>query len=294
MLLMGIESPRLPVSMLLLSLGQVHENEVMRAYKTVNDTHIEPISFTVPRRAETFQADIFPPAVGSKPAMRAKEWLDGKTAIPPKLDLESVYEGTEPKEASSDYKPPPQPKPAPVAKSAPKEEPKAAAVTRAPPPSREEQRSSIAAMASKYQETEPQDDEDGDDSSSFEEISRAPVPIRTELTPVSPVKAEPAPAAAPAKASSPAKAPGAATVSPAPPRLASSPSTAAAAAESSSLDQIRQLIEAQTKIISSQNDRIGRLAKEVESLTKKVGSGPQQDQSERIRQLELELEEARS
>ncbi|OAQ99773.1 hypothetical protein LLEC1_06792, partial [Akanthomyces lecanii] len=40
----------------------VHENEIMRAYKTVNDSYIEPISFTVPRRAETFQADIFPPA----------------------------------------------------------------------------------------------------------------------------------------------------------------------------------------------------------------------------------------
>ncbi|KAK7225754.1 hypothetical protein V2G26_013757 [Clonostachys chloroleuca] len=38
----------------------VHDNEVMRAYKTVNDSYVEPISFTVPRRAETFQADIFP------------------------------------------------------------------------------------------------------------------------------------------------------------------------------------------------------------------------------------------
>lgn len=31
----------------------VHENEVMKAYKTVNDTHIEPISFIVPRRVST-------------------------------------------------------------------------------------------------------------------------------------------------------------------------------------------------------------------------------------------------
>ena len=35
-----------------------HENEVMRAFKTVNDTYIEPISFIVPRRAEVFQDDI--------------------------------------------------------------------------------------------------------------------------------------------------------------------------------------------------------------------------------------------
>ncbi|CAI0653444.1 unnamed protein product, partial [Colletotrichum noveboracense] len=84
----------------------VHENEVMRAYKTVNDTYIEPISFTVPRRAETFQSDIFPPATGLKPAVSAKEWLEGKDGIPNKIDLESVYEGTAPKEVVADYKPP--------------------------------------------------------------------------------------------------------------------------------------------------------------------------------------------
>lgn len=59
----------------------------MRAYKTVNDSYIEPISFTVPRRAEVFQADIYPPAIGLKPAMSAKEWLGGKTGVPAKLDL---------------------------------------------------------------------------------------------------------------------------------------------------------------------------------------------------------------
>ncbi len=40
----------------------------MRAFKTVNDSYIEPISFIVPRRAEVFQDDIFPPAVGSEPS----------------------------------------------------------------------------------------------------------------------------------------------------------------------------------------------------------------------------------
>ena len=60
-----------------------------------------------------------------------------------------------------------------------------------------------------------------------------------------------------------------------------------------SLDDIKQLIEAQTKIMASQNDKITLLASEVEALKRKLGSGSQ-DQSERIRQLELELEEARS
>src|SRR5687767_9364224 len=115
----------------------------MRAYKTVNDSYIEPISFTVPRRAETFQADIFPPAFGTKPAVSAQEWLDGKTAVPSKIDLESVYEGTAPKEVASDYKPPASVQATPVSKpTPPKEEPKKEepkpVVVRAPPPSMKE------------------------------------------------------------------------------------------------------------------------------------------------------------
>ncbi|KAL9048179.1 MAG: hypothetical protein Q9206_006192, partial [Seirophora lacunosa] len=66
----------------------MHENEVMRAFKTVNDSYIEPISFIVPRRAEVFQGDIYPPVVGTKPAMSAAEWFDGMEGLPPKIDLE--------------------------------------------------------------------------------------------------------------------------------------------------------------------------------------------------------------
>ncbi|KAH7162513.1 hypothetical protein B0J13DRAFT_12470 [Dactylonectria estremocensis] len=265
----------------------VHENEVMRAFKTVNDSYIEPISFTVPRRAETFQADIFPPATGQKAAVSAKEWLGGKTGTPAKIDLESIYDGTAPKEIPSDYK-----APAPVAspvveKPTPKrEEPKPAPVVRSPPPTAAEQKGSISAMASKYQDNEESEDDDDDDNSSFEEVSRpaqrTAVPIRSEPKPVAaPVKTQSIPAAAPAspvKPSSPIK-PAAAT---------SAPRAAVSSASSTepSLAQIKELIENQTKIITT-------LAAEVESLKRKVGSSSQ-DQSERIRQLELELEEARS
>ncbi|KAH6998638.1 coronin-6 [Ilyonectria sp. MPI-CAGE-AT-0026] len=265
----------------------VHENEVMRAYKTVNDAYIEPISFTVPRRAETFQADIFPPATGQKPAVSAKEWLEGKTGIPAKIDLESIYDGTAPKEIASDYKAP-APVAAPVVeKPAPKkEEPKPAVVTRAPPPTANEQKGSISAMASKYQDNEESEEEEDDDNSSFEEVSRpaqrTAVPIRSEPKPVAaPVKTQTIPAVAPAspvKPSSPIK----------PVATTSTPRAVASSASGGepSLAQIKELIENQTKIITS-------LATEVESLKRKVGTGSQ-DQSERIRQLELELEEARS
>ncbi|KAL2752476.1 hypothetical protein ACRALDRAFT_1044524, partial [Sodiomyces alcalophilus JCM 7366] len=154
----------------------VHENEVMRAYKTVNDTYIEPISFTVPRRAETFQSDIFPPATGLKPAMSAQEWIDGKEGLPPKIDLESVYEGTAPKEVPADYKPTPTPAAAaPAAKPAPKKgEPEPSApVARGPPPSMKVQQASMSSMANKFKDEDAEDDEgSSDDGSSFEQVQR--------------------------------------------------------------------------------------------------------------------------
>jgi coronin-1B/1C/6 len=277
----------------------------MRAYKTVNDSYIEPISFTVPRRAETFQADIFPPAVGTKPAASAKEWFNGKTDLPAKIDLESIYEGTAPKEVPSDYKQPAQPTPAPVAAAAAapvkeepkKEEPKPTPVIRGPPPSMNDQKTSMSNMANKFQDNEEDEEEDDDETSSFEEISRPPQRaagvsrIDPKPLPV-PIKTQPAPAPVPVqeavKPASPAKTPTPTTSSAAP--RSSTPSVGVEA----SLDQIKQLLENQTKIITAQNDKISQLVGEVEALKKKVNASGSQDQSERIRQLELELEEARS
>lgn len=283
----------------LLTSLQLHENEVMRAYKTVNDLYIEPISFTVPRRAETFQGDIFPPCTGSKPAMSASEWLNGKTALPPKIDLESKYEGNAPVEVAADYKPPaaaPAPTPAPAAKPAPKPEPEP--VARAAPPSVSQQKGSMAAAASKFQDDED-DKEDEAETSSFEEVqkpvSRAALPVRSEPKSQPPAQAKPPSpikASAPFAASSSARSPQ--------PSPALSQSGSGSGHVEASLEQIKQLIEAQTKIITAQGDKItaqgeamAHLTGEVETLKKRVVSGGQ-DQSERIRQLELELEEARS
>ncbi|RYP67406.1 hypothetical protein DL771_007237 [Monosporascus sp. 5C6A] len=273
----------------------VHENEVMRAYKTVNDTYIEPISFTVPRRAETFQSDIFPPAIGSKPAVSAEEWLSGKTGIPPKIDFESIYEGNAPVEIPSDYKPPAStPAPAPAPKPAPKEPEPAPtpAVTRAPPPTMKDQQSSIAALASKYDDAE---EEEEDDASSFEEITKPPTRAaaagpKIETTHPSPTKTT---TAAPPRPASPVKSP---TFAPSPgatPALAPAGGATTPPGIEQSLDEIKQLLENQTKIISAQVQQIAQLTTELDSLKKRVGSGSQ-DQSERIRQLELELESLKS
>lgn len=265
----------------------------MRAYKTVNDSYIEPISFTVPRRAETFQADIFPPATGSKPAFSAKDWLDGKTGVPPKIDLESIYEGNAPVEIPSDYKAPSASAPAPVSKPAPRKEPEQPkpepVISRAPPPSTADQKASISAMANKYQEDESSDEDDAE-TSSFEEISK-PVsrmtaqPVKISAPPT--FKSTPAAATPP----SPVK-----TKSPEPAAAPSPSGGQSSASLQSALEQIQNLLAQQTKVISAQSEQIGHLTAEVETLKKKVGSGAvhSQDQSERIRQLELELEAARS
>lgn len=281
----------------------------MRAFKTVNDLYIEPISFTVPRRAETFQSDIYPACTGSKPAMSASEWLSGKTALPPKIDLESVYEGNAPKEVAADYKPPAAtaaPAPTPAAKPAPKEPEPTPVTTRTPPPSMAQQKGSMAAAASKFQDNEEEEEEDEAETSSFEEVQRpapkASFPVRSEpAKPISPITSSAPAATAPAKAPSPIKATAPiSAVRSAQPSPALSPSSGSGAVEAS-LEQIKQLIETQTKIITAQgsqlqkqSEALSQLTGEVETLKKRVVSAGSQDQSERIRQLELELEEARS
>lgn len=270
----------------------------MRAYKTVNDSYIEPISFTVPRRAETFQSDIFPPAIGLKPAMSAKEWFSGKTALPPKIDLESVYDGNAPVEVPADYKPPAAaaaPAPAPVAKPAPKKEPEPEPVAARAPPNMTDQKQSMSAMANKYQDDDEEDEDEADETSSFEEVSRpqprGSMPVR-EQKPPSPIKATPP---VQVKQSSPIKTqPVQSPVSARTPiSPAAAPSSGSSSSVEASLDQIKQLLEAQTKIIQAQNEKIGQLVADVDILKKRASSGSQ-DQNERIRQLELELEEARS
>lgn len=270
----------------------------MRAYKTVADSYIEPISFVVPRRAEVFQSDIYPPAVGSKPGVSASEWLSGKSALPAKIDLESVYEGNAPKEVASDYKPQTSaPAPAPAAAKAPapaKKEPEPTPVAqRAPPPSVSQNKVSISEMASKFQDNDAE--EEDDDASSFEEIPK-PV-VRPQQTTAA---AKPQPkAASPVARQAPAQT-AAATTTSVPSRAAAAPSappassTPVSSSVENSLDQIKRLLEQQTKTITAQSEQIGHLASEVDFLKKKVGGNGSSEQNERIKQLEQELEEARS
>lgn len=203
----------------------MHENELTRAFKTVNDSYVEPISFIVPRRAETFQDDIYPPTVGSTPAMSASEWFGGKEAIPAKISMASLYDGEGVKEVTGAVDAPtgsidtpapkavePEVKKAPeptIVKPTPREPVSEPTPAARPAPSMKDQGASMAAMVNKFADDEEEAEPVDDDDSSFEEVPK-PVerPTRTTTESSSPrvssplrpkqEEAKPQPAATPA------------------------------------------------------------------------------------------------
>ncbi|KAF2105892.1 actin-binding protein-like protein [Lophiotrema nucula] len=294
----------------------LHDNEVLRCFKSVNDSYIEPISFIVPRRSEMFQSDIYPPTTGLKPGTTADEWFGGKTALPPKISLESVYEGEAPQEVPSDYKPqaaasaaaPIQsPPPTKTTHEPPKPAPAAAPVAREPPKSLNENKQSMSTMADKFADKDEEESSD-DETSSFEEV---PKPVerpstftaqrQEEKTRGPTITKEPEPpkpthtpaVAAPAKSSPPS--------SQATPTATTTPTPSASGAVSGIKDyltDIKSILENQNRIMSDQSDQIAILVREVNTLKAKLnapaGGAGDREKDERIRQLELELEEARS
>ncbi|KAF9398720.1 Coronin-2B, partial [Podila epigama] len=68
----------------------VNECEIARAYKVSNGT-VEPISFTVPRKSDSFQNDLFPDCVGDEPALTADAWFAGESANPKLISLEKGF-----------------------------------------------------------------------------------------------------------------------------------------------------------------------------------------------------------
>jgi coronin-1B/1C/6 len=266
----------------------IHENEVMRAFKTVNDTYVEPISFIVPRRAEVFQSDIYPPVTGLKPGMTAGQWFGGKDALPPKYDLESAYEGSAPTEVASDYKPAAplavkeeaKPKEAPPAE--PEPEPSAAALAAArPPPNMKEQGASMSNMASRFAEKEAAS---SDDDSSFEEVSQ-PTRAEARSEPKTEPKSEPK-SAPPVKAASSShgmwKVRSHSPIYPnyltsslqrdhSPPAASIvAASNAGTAQESSAIAEIKGLLVHTRTQLAAQSEMLVQLTSEVEGLRKEV------------------------
>jgi coronin-1B/1C/6 len=62
----------------------VSECEIARAYKITTSPSagtIEPIAFVVPRKADSFQSDIFPPAPSLEPSLGADEFFSSRKEI---------------------------------------------------------------------------------------------------------------------------------------------------------------------------------------------------------------------
>lgn len=250
----------------------LHENEVMRAFKTVNDTYIEPISFVVPRRAETFQNDIYPPAPSGRPGLKSAEWFGGKDASVPLFDLEQLYS---PEGAAVDvsmaktFSPVATAAPAPVGKLATPVENKVAA-------------SAPAAVESPVRPPSPAKKDPAPQAfeiPALKKVTRPPSPVK----PVSPNAEKPV---VNTKLDSPAS----------PVYVQDTPDISVLATIPEQLVRITALLETQNKLLASQTDQIGTLTTEVDQLKMQI-SGEQSEgakKDEIIRKLELELEQARS
>jgi len=60
--------------------------EIARLLKITGNA-CEPISFTVPRKGDIFQDDLYPPTFSGEPSLTSAEWFGGKTADPKQISL---------------------------------------------------------------------------------------------------------------------------------------------------------------------------------------------------------------
>jgi len=83
----------------------INDVEVARAFK-LHNTMIEPISFTVPRKSDVFQEDIYPDAIAGEASLTCDEFFGGKTADPKRVSLKNGYVPGQKKEINFSAAPP--------------------------------------------------------------------------------------------------------------------------------------------------------------------------------------------
>jgi len=67
--------------------------EIVRVLKMTNSNTIEPLSFIVPRKSDSFQEDIFPDCLSGEPAQTADEYFAGGNAAPLKMPMDPAKNG---------------------------------------------------------------------------------------------------------------------------------------------------------------------------------------------------------
>jgi len=75
--------------------------EIARLLK-LTATAIEPISFTVPRKGDIFQDDLYPPTFAGQPSLTGDQWLSGKNEPPKTTNLSPGF--VAPKQTESSFK----------------------------------------------------------------------------------------------------------------------------------------------------------------------------------------------
>lgn len=71
--------------------------EIARFYRLNNSGLCQVISFTVPRKSELFQEDLYPDTIGDTASITADEWMEGKNADPIVISLKDGYKPSESK-----------------------------------------------------------------------------------------------------------------------------------------------------------------------------------------------------
>jgi coronin-1B/1C/6 len=66
---------------------KIMQHETARILKCTNAQGVHPLTFTVPRKSDAFQEDIFPDTASSVPAHTFDEWFDGSTKTPNLMSL---------------------------------------------------------------------------------------------------------------------------------------------------------------------------------------------------------------
>lgn len=83
----------------------VHQCEIARFFKLHSKGLCEVISFTVPRKSDLFQQDLYPETPGDTPAISAEEWAAGKDADPILINLKEGYTASTKQDFSVTKKP---------------------------------------------------------------------------------------------------------------------------------------------------------------------------------------------
>ncbi|GAB1607962.1 coronin-1C-A-like isoform X1 [Argonauta hians] len=72
----------------------VNNCEIARFFKLLNNGLCEVIPFTVPRKSELYQDDLYPDAFDETPAISADDWFNGKDADPVLVSLKDGFKST--------------------------------------------------------------------------------------------------------------------------------------------------------------------------------------------------------